>query len=304
MCTHNHQRKANHSFYLITYTHIILNRRNAKDKSYFCTGKKRSIQVMGITNSCLPISVKSSVLKLKYERQEPINNNPININQATEDELLLLPGITRQTAENILQYREVNKGFKQIKELCQVSGVTYEIYRCIHCDITINSSLRNKHELVNLNSASYNELCTLPGLTPNLVSKIIKRRERKGLFSFIDDLLKIKGINYVILSTIRPHVTVNQQQQTSHRYSIKTHSLASILLETLPPELQNILLSSSPPQRLSSDHHHDNNKQKTFRFASWNLQQLTTNKAQNPGVKEVICRVILENKYEKIKYFI
>jgi hypothetical protein len=100
-----------------------------------------------------------------------------------------------------------------------------------------------------------------------------------------------------MLSTIRPHVTVGQQHQTSNRYSIKTHSLASILLETLPPEVQNILLSSSPPpQRLSFNDHH-----KTFRFASWNLQQLTTDKVQNPGFKEVICRVILENKYERIK---
>jgi hypothetical protein len=73
-----------------------------------------------------------------------------------------------------------------------------------------------------------------------------------------------------------------------------TLSLASILLETLPPELQTILVSS-PPYRPSTVNDH---KQTIFRFASWNLQQLTNEKAQNPGVREVICRVILENKYE------
>jgi hypothetical protein len=71
-----------------------------------------------------------------------------------------------------------------------------------------------------------------------------------------------------------------------------------MLLETLPPELQTILVSSPPQRPSSTDDNNNNNQQKYFRFASWNLQQLTNDKVQNPGVREVICRVILENKYE------
>lgn len=34
-----------------------------------------------------------------------------------------------------------------------------------------------------------------------------------------------------------------------------------------------------------------------IRFATWNLQNFTEEKAKNYGVKEVICLTILENKY-------
>jgi len=33
-----------------------------------------------------------------------------------------------------------------------------------------------------------------------------------------------------------------------------------------------------------------------LRIATWNLQNFTLEKAENPGVKEVICRTILENR--------
>jgi DNA uptake protein ComE-like DNA-binding protein len=280
---------------------------------------------MGSTNSCLPGALNSfhtlrhhsSTSKLKYDVEEVFNShkNAININQVSEDELLLLPGITRQLAVNIVQYRHLNDGFKKVDEILRVNGITFNLFKHIYADITIDlsPSSDNKQEPVNLNLASYKELCSVPGLTPNLVERIIQRRERKGLFRFIEDLLKIKGIDYIILAAVRPHVTVNQHQlptsisDTSinnfYPLSNRNHprdalSLASILLETLPPELQTILVASPPHRPSTTNNNNNNNKQNIFRFASWNLQQLTNEKVRNPGVREVICRIILENKYE------
>jgi hypothetical protein len=132
----------------------------------------------------------------------------------------------------------------------------------------------------------------------------------------VEDLLKIKGIDYVVLASIRSYITVDYRQMpisvsessilepsvtnlyptlNKNNNNITTSdslSLASLLLETLPPELQTILLSL-PPHRPASIY---KNKQTYFRFASWNLQQLTNEKVQNPGVREVICRIILEHK--------
>jgi len=266
---------------------------------------------MGTSNSCLPVKFSSFypchrrhiVSSRKSNHQEPVHNNGVNINQVSEDELLLLPGINRQLASNIVQYRHINHGFKHIHEVLQVDGITSNIFKRIYTDITINSSSSdNKKELINLNLASYNELCSVPGLTSNLVTRIIQRRERKGSFRFIEDLLKIKGIDYIILATVRPHVTVDQQQiptsitnsSFNNLHPTDTLSIASLLLQTLPPEFQTRLISSSP--QLPSPIHDNNKGRKTFRFASWNLQQLTNDKVQNPGVREVICRIILGNK--------
>ena len=78
-----------------------------------------------------------------------------------------------------------------------------------------------------------------------------------------------------------------------HSRPADTLSLASILLETLPTELQTILLSS-PPQRPTVVHR---GRSSHVRFASWNLQQLTVEKVRNPGVREVIGRIIVQNEY-------
>ncbi|CAF5116423.1 unnamed protein product, partial [Rotaria sp. Silwood1] len=86
----------------------------------------------------------------------------------------------------------------------------------IRSDITTDSSssnlVNNKQEYININSATYNQLCTIPSLTPILIKRIIERRERKGPFRFVEDLLKIKGINYIVLASIRSYITVDDRQ--------------------------------------------------------------------------------------------
>ncbi|CAF5164941.1 unnamed protein product, partial [Rotaria sp. Silwood1] len=195
----------------------------------------------------------------------------------------------------------------------------HDLYELISFDITIDSSssnlVNNKQEYININSATYNQLCTIPSLTPILIKRIIERRERKGPFRFVEDLLKIKGINYIVLASIRSYITVDDRQipisvsqssilepsvnnlyptlnKNNNNITSDSLSLASLLLETLPPELQTILLSSTSSQHPLAT---CESKQTYFRFASWNLQQLTNDKVQNPGVKEVICRTILEH---------
>lgn len=51
------------------------------------------------------------------------NSETININTATKEELMTLPGIGEVTAEKIIQYREENGEFKSIDELTQVDRI-------------------------------------------------------------------------------------------------------------------------------------------------------------------------------------
>jgi len=48
---------------------------------------------------------------------------PLNINRATADELMLVPGIGEKTAGAIIQVRKELGGFKQIEDLLQVRGI-------------------------------------------------------------------------------------------------------------------------------------------------------------------------------------
>lgn len=48
---------------------------------------------------------------------------PVDINAASLADLETLPGIGRQTAERIIEYREKNGGFKKVEELMNVRGI-------------------------------------------------------------------------------------------------------------------------------------------------------------------------------------
>ncbi len=62
--------------------------------------------------------------------------------------------------------------------------------------------------LVNLNTATPEQLDTLPGVGPVTAQKILEWRSSHGAFSSVDELLEVDGIGEKTLSDLAPHVTV------------------------------------------------------------------------------------------------
>ncbi len=74
--------------------------------------------------------------------------------------------------------------------------------------------------LVNLNTASKEELQTLPGVGPKVAERIVEYRQKYGPFKSIDELLEIKGIGPKKLEKIKPLVTL---ETTSNKTLKKDH---------------------------------------------------------------------------------
>ncbi len=55
----------------------------------------------------------------------------INLNQATKEELMTLPGIGETKAEQILEYRENHGSFSSIDELMNISGIKEGVFQKI-----------------------------------------------------------------------------------------------------------------------------------------------------------------------------
>jgi hypothetical protein len=47
---------------------------------------------------------------------------------------------------------------------------------------------------------------------------------------------------------------------------------------------------------LEEDFNGERNGKTALRIATWNLQDFTLEKVENPGVREIVCRTILENR--------
>jgi competence protein ComEA len=62
--------------------------------------------------------------------------------------------------------------------------------------------------LINLNSATSDQLDTLPGVGPSTAKAIISYRNRKGPFVKVEDLLNVPGIGPSKVAALREQVTV------------------------------------------------------------------------------------------------
>jgi len=62
--------------------------------------------------------------------------------------------------------------------------------------------------IVNINSASLQELMKLPRVGPVMAERILKYREEKGPFQTITELQKVKGIGAKTFNDLKVHITV------------------------------------------------------------------------------------------------
>lgn len=68
--------------------------------------------------------------------------------------------------------------------------------------------------LLDLNTATVEQLDQLPGIGPSIAKAIVRFREKSGPFRRVEDLLAIRGITKKRLEKIRPHVVVKEPQES------------------------------------------------------------------------------------------
>ncbi|MDE7097885.1 MAG: helix-hairpin-helix domain-containing protein, partial [Ruminococcus sp.] len=155
----------------------------------------------------------------------------ININTATNDELVKLKGIGDYRAEQIITYRNENGGFKNIEELINVSGIGKEIFNSIceyvyvenpvyyveteiidetssefieetTVEVTESVLTLEDYAPVNINEADAEILMLLPYIDKEIADKIIALRNEISGFSNTYELLYIEELNKEKVSEI------------------------------------------------------------------------------------------------------
>ncbi|XP_067282132.1 endonuclease/exonuclease/phosphatase family domain-containing protein 1 [Pseudorasbora parva] len=242
-----------------------------------------------------------------------VNQERLNINTATEEELMTLPGVNRGVAQNIVEYRECIGGFKKVEDLALVSGVGATKLEAIKLEICVSSknsssnhspsSLRKEHEHlpctgVNINTATPPQLMSVRGITEKIAKNIVEFRSVHGPFRSIEDLVKVANINSSLLDRIRFQVFVERSRtpstNTNGGFTHPSPTSFSVRSEEVdialrgPPLVTSVRPCVEPPGGTRDG-------KPVVRVATWNLQRCSSEKANNPGVKEVVCMTLLEN---------
>jgi competence protein ComEA len=70
---------------------------------------------------------------------------------------------------------------------------------------------------VNINTASVDQLTTLPGVGPKLAARIVEYRQKSGAFRSPQELLNVKGVGEKNLAKIEPWLTVGEAPKAASK---------------------------------------------------------------------------------------
>lgn len=94
-----------------------------------------------------------------------------------------------------------------ISENIQISG---DIIKDQETSGENSESSKNKTGLININTASKEELTELTGVGPKIAERIIEYRKTHGGFSSKEEIMNVKGIGEKIFEKFKDDITVKQ----------------------------------------------------------------------------------------------
>lgn len=141
------------------------------------------------------------------------DENLININTASSEELQSLPGIGEVKAQSILNYRK-NHEFTKPEELLEVNGIGEKTLENLKNKICISRTYDSSGTVkkdyipkININKCSVEELREIPGIDGILSDRIVKYREIFGKIHDEEELKNINGIDNATIQKIHDYIT-------------------------------------------------------------------------------------------------
>ena len=126
----------------------------------------------------------------------------VDANTAAEADLTKMPGMTPAIAKALVAARPFDSitalnTFLLGQKLTQEQA--NELYRHIFVHI-------------NLNTATVQQLESLPGVGPATAKRILEYRQKNGSFKKVEELMNIKGIGEKSFLKLKPYVTVSVEK--------------------------------------------------------------------------------------------
>jgi competence ComEA-like helix-hairpin-helix protein len=75
------------------------------------------------------------------------------------------------------------------------------------------TNLLSSTDRIDLNRATYDELISIPEITPTLAEEILQYREEHSFFKNLEELLNLRGVNEKLFEELKQHLKLSAPEE-------------------------------------------------------------------------------------------
>lgn len=131
---------------------------------------------------------------------ENASTTVINLSKKISDEMVIII----YSNDQVIDFKNTKKEEASLIEKCQQKDdISLRNDACIE-----NNTTDSSNKLISINTATKEELMTLPGIGEAKAQEIIDYRTKNGNFNTIEDIKNISGIGESVFAKIKDYITI------------------------------------------------------------------------------------------------
>lgn len=143
----------------------------------------------------------NDVINLAGGLNKDADTSLINLAKKVTDEMVIII----YTKEQVKNSNIVNNVIKVVEKECICPNIKND--SCLNNEIEDTITNKDNNKLININTATKEELETISGLGESKANNIIKYREEHGKFNSIEEIKNVSGIGETLYEKIKIYIT-------------------------------------------------------------------------------------------------